>query len=347
MQIKFTLTLYKYLAIILILIFFLCTIFYGLILIFFLFSNSWGAPIVLSPSQEKVLLYQGSIKSIESQIIKANADITAAQITIQNSEQELMKIKSLITRIHNAKVNESKKLALISNDLKNNIPTKVKDVESTNALIGQINNLTRLIDNQLEAKLITIDEAQIQRIQLQSALNNATDAKTNLIQLKAKANEFKDSSETLKGGGLSLQSLSFIQQEEMLKNTFIQQEIIINVAKLTIEYLEKSIILNSQFVEKAKASAYYKAFNKPVSVAFVPYSNLNDIKKGNKIYSCYFQFIFCHEVGKVINIFDAEEYGIHPIFKKNLRGKFIEVEFLDRINSQSDVIFFNSKPLLI
>lgn len=94
-------------------------------------------------------------------------------------------------------------------------------------------------------------------------------------------------------------------------------------------------------------SPYILATKKPTTLAFIPYPNLKRIKKGNPVYSCYLDMIFCYKSGQIADIYSAEEYGKHPIFKSEIKGRLIRIAYADKKDAQKKLLFLNSKPLLI
>ena len=98
--------------------------------------------------------------------------------------------------------------------------------------------------------------------------------------------------------------------------------------------------------ETIKRSPYYQALTEPAYVAFVQYPNLRDATPGAPVYDCLFQVFLCVRVGTVTQVYDAEQYARHPIFKTDIKGKFVGIEFTRKKSGQSDVVFFGHKPLL-
>ena len=96
-----------------------------------------------------------------------------------------------------------------------------------------------------------------------------------------------------------------------------------------------------------KKSPYIRAIKESTTVAFVPYHNLKNLKKGSPVYSCYLDMIFCYRSGQISNVYNAEEYFPHPIFKSELKGQLIGIAFNNTSDSQKKLLFINSKPLVI
>ena len=241
---------------------------------------------------------------------------------------------------------ESNQLAKTSKDLNVTIVDKKNDIRKTEEIIANVDYLMSRLDQELEARLITEDQAQQARIALQTARNAATDARTQAIQLQQTVTQLQQGSSTLQGGALSLSAISSVQQKAQLQSVLTQLKIQLMIATSTSIALTSSIAESERVLATAKTSPYYQALNKTVTVLFVPYDNIYNIKIGEPIYDCHLQILACHKVGKVKQIYEAEQYAKHPLFKTDLRGRFIGVE-IDPQAAKSPVVFIGGKPLLL
>jgi hypothetical protein len=118
-------------------------------------------------------------------------------------------------------------------------------------------------------------------------------------------------------------------------------------AKESIEQLRTSVAEGERVLEVAKQSPYYLALSKDVFVAFIQYENMDTVKPGAPVYDCLLQIILCRNVGTVTQVYDAEEYARHPLFKSDIKGKFAGIDFGVKKSSESSVVFIGHKPLLL
>ena len=77
-----------------------------------------------------------------------------------------------------------------------------------------------------------------------------------------------------------------------------------------------------------KSSPYLKAIEGNLTVAFVPYANIDNISPGIAIYGCHLGLLWCSQVGSVSRVLDGEVNRKHPIRNVILRGAMVEVELL-------------------
>jgi len=111
--------------------------------------------------------------------------------------------------------------------------------------------------------------------------------------------------------------------------------------------LKSSLLRQEQIVEGLKQSPYLRAATGDASVAFVPYGNMDDVKPGATLYGCALEMVFCHKVGKILEVLPGEVQFRHPHREKGLRGQMIVVDLKDRSAAEADVLFVGGRPLLI
>ena len=56
--------------------------------------------------------------------------------------------------------------------------------------------------------------------------------------------------------------------------------------------------------------------------------------------------IFCAQSGQITRVYEAEEYARHPMFKTDLKGRFVGVSFDEEKDAQKDIAFIDHRPLL-
>jgi hypothetical protein len=98
-------------------------------------------------------------------------------------------------------------------------------------------------------------------------------------------------------------------------------------------------------VDRLAASPYLKAVNGTVVLAFVPYQNLRNVKKGTKLYGCSLGLVVCHVVGKIKDTIDGEVQDIHPHDESVQRGIMVEIELNTPSAANDNVLFAGGKPL--
>lgn len=320
---------------------------YVFLLVFYTSSSSWAGPINLSPAQDRVLAFQPQVATLEAAIDKQRVELETALSTKRIADEQMLQVAKLIEKVDAAMISETAQLQRISGAASSLARSKRADAGRQAATVVEARKLLKQVDQELAAKLITSDQAAQRRIALSAAIGAATDGNISALQLENQALQAANGSETFGGGSSSVSAISAVKQSIELKAMLAQLQIQAVTAASSATALTKSIAGAERVLAVAKQSPYYRALREEVTVAFVPYANLEDVSVGDKVYDCYLQVFACYNVGQVKTIYDAEEHAKHPLFKTDLRGKLVEIKFTDPDSSKSQVIFIGGKPLLL
>jgi len=114
-----------------------------------------------------------------------------------------------------------------------------------------------------------------------------------------------------------------------------------------IERLDTSIKRYDALIGQIQGSAYIQAMDSKVTVAFVPYENLDNIEDGMSIYACRWGLIWCREVGTVGPQLKGEVTDTHPQTGNSLRGVMIEMRLDDREAAEERALFVGKRPFWI
>lgn len=320
---------------------------YAFLLLFYFSSNSWSAPITLSPAQERVLAFQPQVANLDAALNKQRIELATAKATVTALTSQSEQLNHLVTRVNGAMKTEASQLAATSKAIDVVLSAKRIDLKDTERSITEAQSLLKQIDVEVLSKLITADQAAQRRVALQAALNASTDARAQAIMLGEQARQASATSSTIRGGSSSLIGINAARQAVELRAMAAQLEIQLVTATSTVEALTTSIAELERVLDVAKHSPYHRALRENVYVAFVPYDNLKNAKPNEKVYDCYLQVIACKEVGAIKQVYEAEEYARHPLFKTDLKGRLAEIEFTDVNAARSQVVFIGGKPLFL
>jgi hypothetical protein len=115
--------------------------------------------------------------------------------------------------------------------------------------------------------------------------------------------------------------------------------------KARLESLALRIKDQESVVHRFEQSPYLRAINGKVVLAFVPYTNLRNVKQETKLYGCAWGLIVCRVVGRVKATIDGEVQDIHPHDESVQRGIMVEIELTTPSAEGESVLFAGSKPL--
>ncbi|QCP47902.1 hypothetical protein FAZ95_01125 [Trinickia violacea] len=314
---------------------------------FYAVNRNWSAPIVLSPTQEKVLAYQPQVSALEANLLKNRVDLAVAAEKKRIVSEQIVELRSLISRFDSAARSESGEFARNEAEISGVLKEKRIDTGEEEETLDGLNPLLATIDAELKAGLITKDEAISRRLNVQSARNAITDSRVSEISLREQARAAANAGKTLNGSeNSSLAALQSLGNEAQLRATLAQAELDAEAARQSVDQLSATVADSERVLTVAKLSPYYQALTDSVPVVFVQYDNLAYAKPGAPVFDCYLQVIVCRRVGTIDRVYDAEEYARQPLFKTDIKGKFVGVTFNVKAAAESPIVFIGHKPLL-
>lgn len=338
---------YRRLAFMVLSIFFLGTVSYVSLVVFYSVSNSWATPLILSPSQSKVLSFQPQVAGLVLNLNKQKSELKTAMLLKQSILEQLINVDTMEIKLREAvevEKHRSANTVVILNQLN---ARKQSNIQQSEKVLAASKELEKQINQELGAGLITSDQAAQRAITLQSALNSQTDLYVSSAEMKTKAIELQNFSSTLGGANRSLLALASTKQLMELAALRSQLQLQLDMGERNVEIVRNSMTADNRILQVAMDSPYYRALFSPTPIVFIPYENLKNAEPGAKIYDCILQVILCRNVGTLDKVYEAEEYARHPLFKTDLKGKFATIILTDKSAANSTVVFLGSKPLFI
>lgn len=114
-----------------------------------------------------------------------------------------------------------------------------------------------------------------------------------------------------------------------------------------IDTLDKAIQRYEALIVQLEKSPYIAATDREITVAFVPYSNLDNVAPGVDLYGCDLGLIWCGKVGEVVSILEGEVTNTHPQDGSSERGLMLEITLTDPEAAKERALFAGSKPFWI
>jgi len=311
---------------------------YPVLLGFYALNTSWCAPIILTASGDKVLaLTQQIVTSGESlnTLTLALDQSEIGLVTMFRQEQELRGLRSRLDKEIPKEASEdwAARHALSDLDVE-----KTKNNTASVALVAQVDALQAGVARDLQAGLITKNDATALLVSVNQVKVGATDGKIEEAVMQDDLTQ-KNPEHTSR--------LAILVQREALENQIEQIEDAEKVAAEQVVTNKREIAVVNAAVNRAKATPYYAASQSDRSVfAFVPYDNQKSAKVGAPVFDCYLSMVLCHQVGWVDKVFGDEEQAMNPVLKTPTRGFLVQLNLIDRKSGQSKTLMLGAKPLL-
>ena len=333
------LTLYRVFAITVLYLVLAGIVVYAFVMGFYAVNSSWAAPIILSATDEKSLDFREKLVTSQQTIEDLKVDTGKLDSGIVEMKKHRAALLQLEPELQAAIVRERSHNQATGPELATLDKQKLADNVKTQKVLAQLKEVEANINRDLAAGLITKGDAATQL----SALNQAQTAYTD-----SRIAEILLTDSVLDKTTIGTGSLDVLEKQAELRSEVAQLDIAISVAEKQLHEESRQIDRLRQAITTAKQSPYYlnASGGQTLYFAFVPYDNQANAVAGNSIYDCYLNMVLCRKVGAVKQIFPGEEQAIHPIFKTQIRGYFIQMNLDHSESAKSKTVFLGRKPLL-
>jgi hypothetical protein len=119
------------------------------------------------------------------------------------------------------------------------------------------------------------------------------------------------------------------------------------VIERQVARLDTAIKRYDKLISDFQSSAYIVATEKRVTVAFVPYENLDEVEAGMPIYACRWGLIWCREAGVMGKPLNGEVTDTHPQSGTSLRGVMVEMQLDDAEAAEERALFVGKRPFWV
>lgn len=111
--------------------------------------------------------------------------------------------------------------------------------------------------------------------------------------------------------------------------------------------LDGAIARYEQLLAGIQGSPYLRAIAGNLTVAFVPYENLENARPGTALYACAAKLVWCRQVGVVGKVLEGEVSVKHPIRQHFLRGVMVELQLEEGDAAREQLLHLGRPPLLL
>jgi hypothetical protein len=309
--------------------------------VFYMVSDSWIQPMVVSPTDERVLTLKSELAEKDNLRDKVALELQHTERFI-SSQQEF---QAEFVRAVKADLAERKTTLRRLRSLASGYAGERSRIRKSNRAFAQQSK--KQMTREYAARLIDRSEFLAGAYQLgQIATSN--------LSLAERQVEFETRAQELDGEARALEAILSEKQADgalsyevlKVKQEYDSSRLETTKALESREALKQSLARYDAIIQTIKQSPFLRAADQSANVAFVPYSNLDQIRAGAPVYACALEMIACSEVGQVKDVLAGEVTFKHPFRDKNLRGQMVELDLDDVDAVAKSVLFVGDKPLL-
>jgi hypothetical protein len=309
---------------------------------FYFVSDSWVQPMVVSKTDERVLQLEAQVAALAGDRDKTAAELNHTDRSIAMQQEFQAQFAAAIK----ADLEDRKATLSRVRELAKDYAGARSRVASSNRAVANISS--KQMKQEYAAGLIDRSGLISSKQQI-AALNSSSlslaerqaEYESRAAALTAEARGL-DAIISNSGGkaALSYDVLRIKQEYEMsrletAKALEARQALVANLAR------------QDAMLASLEASPMLRAADGQSNVAFVPYSNLDDVAVGDGVYGCALEMIFCGKVGSVAEILPGEVVFKHPQRDKALRGRMVQLKLDQADAAEDDVLFVGRPPLLL
>ncbi|HLU65677.1 MAG TPA: hypothetical protein VKZ63_05350 [Kofleriaceae bacterium] len=309
--------------------------------VFYMVSDSWVQPMVVSPTDERVL-------SLRQQIAEQNnlRDKVAAEL--QHTERFIaaqQEFQSRFIEAVKADLAERRSTLRRLRELASDYAGARDNIKRSNRAFASQSR--RRLRQEYAAGLIDRSDLLAGSYQL------AQIASSNLSLAERQA-EFETRAAALEAEARALEAI--LSQKEAdgalsyevlkVKQEYDQSRLETARAVETRKALAASLARYEAMIDSIRQSPYLRASEHEAYVAFVPYGNLDEVAPGAPVYGCALEMVLCGEVGQVRDLLPGEVTMKHPHRDKMLRGQMVELELSEPDAVAKGVLFVGGRPML-
>jgi hypothetical protein len=311
---------------------------FGLGCAFYATSRTWIAPVILSKADKDALDLTGKALITQNSVDDLKLDIGKLEITASESQQHKAALEKLLPAIDAAIARENRHRRETGPILANLDEQKRSDDFRTQRVLEKLAVVDATIDKELAAGLITKGDATQESMILIKSNGDLTDSKIATTLLKDTIWDKTVPTTTY---------LDTLHRKAELESEIAVLGIVSGTARKQA-FIEKGQVSKfNEVLNAARQTPLWAAMQSGrADVALVPYENQAVAKAGSPVYDCYLSFVVCRQVGLLKAVFSAEQRGIHPIFRTDIRGFLVQLELSNPESAKSKTLFLGRKPLL-
>jgi hypothetical protein len=326
---------------------------------FFLLSRSWVAPTVISPTDPQILQLNAQIAQQATARDQVMAERRQVQTRLADAERLVMAERDFQERFQVALSSERTfraralwRMAALRSDYER---ARAEIEKSNHAYSGMARERTEALYG---ARLLDQESHLTHHHQLaQMAQSNLTlaehsvELETRLETLRRELRSFDAAQGRSgdKGDKRAKVTTEVLLLEREYTRSVMEQaraETSRQALQEDLRALDGAVARYEKLLATIRSAPYLRALEGNLTVAFVPYDNLESARPGTVLYACAAKLVWCRQVGVVGEALEGEVSVKHPIRQHFLRGVMVELRLQDTLAAHEELLHLGRPPLL-
>jgi hypothetical protein len=308
--------------------------------IFYYLNGSWIAPIAVTSTDEKVVTVKRELATQLDQRERTAAELKQTDRVIAGHQAFAAEFRKAIKGDRDDRAVALERLRQLASSAAS---TRSEISKTTNAYANGHEDRLR---KELEVGLIDRQTALAGKYQLAQIAGANLAIAERQAEYKSRAAELAAQTRALDAIVRGEQDTGALSYDVLrIKREYDASQLELAKALAERDVLKASLARQDQTIQDLQKSAYMRALDGNVTVALVPYGNLEEAQPGTPVFACRLSFVICREVGVVKEVIPGEQSFKHPRRDAQVRGQLVELKLTDKGADQDDVLFVGGKPL--
>ena len=323
---------------------------------FFFLHSRWVAPAIIAPTDTRVLDLRARLareiwnrKKVEVDAASVRAELAGARRVIELEEDYQTSFLAAVSK--NARFKKGKlasvralrrELAAVQDDLER--ATRRFSKAQSEALSRAVE--ARLVDQEQrltgEFRFAELDAKQVTlKGQKASLMSEVLKISREVQALNSVARNPTDSvPATVEGLELKRNFMNSVLTEENARDNFW-------ALQASEEALSEARQAYEEVVDIIRESPLLLAADGDLTVAFLPYENVDGVQEEAPVYSCAIYVVWCRKVGRIGAAIEGEVVSKHPIYGHDIRGQFVRLHLDEPSSAKKLILHAGRAPLFL
>jgi hypothetical protein len=323
---------------------------------FFLVSRSWTAPTVISPTDPQILQLNAQIAQQNSALDKVLEERRDVQARLEDAERTITAEQDFQARFQAAMSNEraAREQALQRlASLRREYQRTRQEIEESNQAFSHLERVRT--EALYGAHLLDQEDHLTTNHQLAQMAESQLTLAEHAVELESRQDELRraiqgfDAARGQPGSHTGQMTTEVLLLEREYHRSVLEQahaEAMHAALQEDLRALDKAAARYEKLLATIRGSPYLRAFEGHLTVAFVPYENLDNARPDTPLYACAAKLLWCRQVGVVGEVLEGEVSVKHPIRQHFLRGVMVELRLDDSLAAREDLLHLGRAPLL-
>lgn len=325
---------------------------------FFLLNHSWVAPTIVSPTDPNILQLNAQAAQQSASRDKLMSERRGVQARLDDALRIIEAERAFQQRFLAALANEEaareqalRRLASLRKQYKRSR----REISAANKAFaglarGRAKALysARLVNRE---EHITTQHHLAQMAQTNLALTESmVELDTRVDELRRKLRSLEAARAGLRGKNTRGRTPDVLLLEREYTRSALERaraEASEKILREEVRMLDAAIARYEQLIATIESSPYLRVIAGNLTVAFVPYENLENAQPGTPLYACAAKLLWCREVGVVGKPLEGEVSVKHPIRQHFLRGVMVELQLRDGASAHEQLLHLGRPPLFL